>query len=63
MKIQILCPAHGATEELDLPKSYGTGGARRFQGETPCGAGTAILDIDVNLESGHVSSVRLARLL
>jgi hypothetical protein len=63
LKVQIPCPAHGATEELDLPKSYGTGGTRRFMGEVPCGLQSAILEIDVNLESGHVSALKYVRSL
>jgi hypothetical protein len=63
LKVQILCPAHGAAEEIELPRSYGTGGARRFQGEIPCGLQTAILEIDVHLESGHVSALKFVRTL
>ena len=63
MKITILCPAHAVIEEIELPSSYGTGGGRRFQGEVPCGQQTAIVEIDANLESGHVGSVRYARAL
>jgi hypothetical protein len=61
VKVQILCPAHAGLEDIELPKSYGTGGSRRFQGEIPCAKGDAILEIDVNIESGHVGSVRYVR--
>ena len=63
LKVQIPCPAHGAAEEIKLPKSYGTGGVRRRQGEKPCGQQTAILEIDVHLESGHVSALEFVRRL
>jgi hypothetical protein len=63
LKIEIVCPVHATLEKIDLSGSYGTGGARRFQGEVPCGQGSAILEVDVNLGSGHVSSVRFVRLV
>ena len=62
-KVQIPCPTHGAAEEIELPKSYGIGGARRLQCEKPCGQQTAILEIDVHLESGHVPALEFVRRL
>jgi hypothetical protein len=59
--IEIVCPVHGTVEKIELPKSYGTGSARRYAGEIPCADGTAVLEIDANLESGHVASVRFVR--
>jgi hypothetical protein len=61
VKVTILCPAHAAIEDIELPSSYGTGSGRRFQGEVPCAQQTTILEIDVNLDSTHVASVRFAR--
>ena len=60
VKITILCPVHNV---IELPSSYGTGGGRRFQGEVQCAQQAAVLEIDVNLDSGHVGSLRFARTL
>lgn len=36
-KINILCPYHGVTEELELPESYVGFEGIQFDGDVPCG--------------------------